>query len=114
MATKKVKEHNLSNGLIDFMARKDLNGSQLADILGVTKGTVSLYRSGKAIPSYSVMKTLIGLGMTLEEMFGEDMARKAVQDYTQEQARKDPVSTAHQAKAVLELLLEQVSKIGQA
>lgn len=43
---------------------------QLADKLGVTQGLISQWAGGKSYPSYHIIKQLIALGATTEEIFG--------------------------------------------
>lgn len=53
---------NIVDGLALFMARKKIKGKELARILECSDSSVSLYLSGKS-------------GMTLEEAFGEEVAK---------------------------------------
>ncbi len=51
------------------MQRKGLSQTELADKLGVTQAAISYWSSGKATPSLQVLKQLIFMGVTLEEIF---------------------------------------------
>lgn len=45
---------------------------ELAEKLGVEKGTVSSWSSGVRNPTYKVCIKLLDMGMTVEELFGKD------------------------------------------
>ena len=77
---------NIIDGLTAFKVRKNYNNIQLAELLGCSSSVVSLYLSGKSGLSLEKLSILLKEGMTLEEAFGEDVA-KAVKDRIIEENR---------------------------
>lgn len=65
---------NIIDGISSFMARKNLNNKQVAELLGCSDSTVSLYLSGKSGISLEKLAALLRAGMTLEEAFDEETA----------------------------------------
>ena len=66
---------NIVDGLALFMARKKIKGKELARILECSDSSVSLYLSGKSGISLEKLSMLFRNGMTLEEAFGEEVAK---------------------------------------
>ena len=53
---------------------KDLSQEQLAELVGVSRQTVSMIESGKFNPSLQLCLSIChALGRTLDELFGEEM-----------------------------------------
>jgi transcriptional regulator with XRE-family HTH domain len=61
-----------------FLARKGLTHSALAAKLNCSQGLVAMWASNKARPSYEKCVELLQNGMTVSELFGEEVARNAV------------------------------------
>ena len=57
-----------------FLDRTGMKGVELQKKLDLSSGTLSIYKSGKSNPSYSILCRLIEEGMTAREMFGDDLA----------------------------------------
>ena len=51
------------------------NQQELADKLGMSQGAVSAWGSGTRSPRYEDCVRLLQMGMTVEELFGEDAAK---------------------------------------
>jgi len=62
--------------LLAFMRRKKISQTEFAKILGVAAPTVSLYASGKSGISFDKIHALIDMGITPEELFGEQSGQK--------------------------------------
>jgi transcriptional regulator with XRE-family HTH domain len=60
-----------------FLARKGLTHSALAEKLNCSHGLVGMWASGKAVPSYEKCVELLQNGMTVSELFGEEVAKNA-------------------------------------
>ena len=57
----------------EFINRVGISShEELAEKLGVEKGTVSSWSSGVRNPTYKVCIKLLDMGMTVEELFGKD------------------------------------------
>ena len=56
-----------------FLRRKNWTQKDLAKRLNVGTSTIGMWCTGKSTPSYAVIVELFKLGMTLNEMFGEDI-----------------------------------------
>lgn len=57
-----------------FLDRTGMKGVELQKKLDLSSGTLSIYKSGKSNPSYSILCRLIEEGMTAREMFGDELA----------------------------------------
>lgn len=44
---------------------------ELAERLGVAKGTISMWATGKRNPTYETGRQLLEMGMTVEELYGK-------------------------------------------
>lgn len=97
---------NIVDGLALYMARKKMKGNELAKILGCSDSTVSQYLSGKSGISIEKLSILLREGMTLEEAFGDDVA-KAIK----EQLIKDNKSESDSMKIVVEGLKKIIQAI---
>lgn len=108
------REHLLavfSAGFQKFMERKCVTVRHMAKQLGCTEQNVYNMNNGKNLPSFEILVHLVSEGMRLDEIFGEIWARKLMDGYTEHKAKSSPMETAHQAKALLTMLLEQVEKV---
>lgn len=56
------------------MNRTGMKGVELQKKLDLSSGTLSIYKSGKSNPSYTMLCRLIEEGMTAREMFGNELA----------------------------------------
>ena len=84
---------NIVDGLASFMARKRLKGTELAEMLGCSDSVVSLYLSGKSGLSLDKLSILLKNGMTLEEAFGDDVAKAIKENLVDSSAsKKDSLS----------------------
>lgn len=63
-----------------FLERKHMKGVELQKKLGLSSGMLSIYKSGNSNPSYKVLCDLIEEGITLDEMFGKELAEKLRQN----------------------------------
>ena len=55
-----------------FLARTGMNQSELARRLGTTSANVSKWVRGEGVPSYGICVSLLKMGMTQEELFGDE------------------------------------------
>ena len=63
--------------LSQFLHRKGINQSQLAEILGTTPSNVNRWATGLGVPSHSICRRLLLEGMTVKELFGIEIAGDA-------------------------------------
>lgn len=77
-----------------FIDRKHMSKADLARALDIDPKTsvISAYEKGRAGPSYSVCKKLLVLGMSVQELFGKEVAEKTV-IFTEELANRDVQNT---------------------
>lgn len=75
-----------SSGLSNFMDRKGYKSKEIAKILGITDASASTMANGKTLPRFEKVYTLVEKGMTLEEIFGADLAKKLMESYKTEGA----------------------------
>lgn len=59
-----------------FLQRNGWRQRDLAERLGLGTSTVGMWCSGKSTPPYDVVVKLINLGITPEELFGEEINEK--------------------------------------
>lgn len=71
-----------SQGFEAFRLRNDLTQDQVGRILGCGRANVNKIKSGKNFPSMEGVFTLIENGMTLDEIFGPELAAKLLNGNT--------------------------------
>ena len=54
------------------LARADLNGNQLAEKAGVSRGTVTAVRTGKSCSKETADKLATGLGVSVSELIADE------------------------------------------
>jgi len=59
-----------------FMHRKKISQAKLAKMLNVTSATVNMYCKGKSGMGFDKIEKLIEMGITPEELFGENAGKK--------------------------------------
>lgn len=77
---------NFSKGLCNFAKRKCYTHEEIAKKIGCSTSNISHLKSGKTIPHLGLIYNLLDNGMTLDEVFGPDLAAKLLA----ETARKRP------------------------
>lgn len=74
--------------LQEWRESRGLTGQQLGDRLGVSKGTISRWESGKRVPNTNVLEALAeALSTPVETLFGPPLAPTDVQVITAEVIR---------------------------
>jgi len=64
--------------LNSFLSRRKLKHRELAKMLECSQALVGRYAYNSATPSYENIVKLLKIGMTIEELFGEDVADKVI------------------------------------
>jgi len=59
-----------------FLARTGHTHESLAKKISCSPGLIGMYASQKSVPSYEKIEQLLKLGMTIEEMFGQEAAEQ--------------------------------------
>lgn len=59
-----------------FQRRTHLTQQQIADKMGMAKVTIAQYSTGKINPRFNDIAKWVDLGLTLDELFGEELASK--------------------------------------
>ena len=59
-----------------FLARTGMNQSELARRLGTTSANVSKWVRGEGVPSYGICVSLLKMGMTIGELFGDEVQKR--------------------------------------
>lgn len=70
-----------SVGFERFLERSGLTLEAAGQIMDSTKGNASRIKQKKGLPSVEGLFSLVENGMTLEEIFGADLAKKLVESY---------------------------------
>lgn len=65
-----------SAGFEHFLTRNSLTQEAAGALFDCSKANVNKIKSGKSLPSIESLFSLVEAGMTLEEIFGEKLARK--------------------------------------
>lgn len=71
-----------------FLGRKSVSKSEVARQLGVPPAMVTEWAKGKANPTYKYLKRLADIGMTAQEMFGDETAGTLIKNSSGEQSEK--------------------------
>ena len=61
---------------LSFMNRQKISQTELAKILDVHQSSISQYVSGKSGILFDKVRKLVELGITPEELFGDDLGQK--------------------------------------
>lgn len=69
-----------ASGINKFLARINSTQTALAKKVGATKVCVSQWSTGKCEPKVSALAALIEEGITAEEIFGKDIARRLMKN----------------------------------
>lgn len=84
---KKELLKHFSNGFSNFLHRRKLKVVDVANMFGLTHSAVSSWKKGKGFPDFITLFKLFSAGMTLKEMFGEDLgflfAQNSLVDFPQ-------------------------------
>lgn len=59
-----------------FLTRTGKKQKELAEELGITPGMVTALKKGRSEPSYSVCRSLLLAGMTIGELFGDEVQKR--------------------------------------
>lgn len=89
-----------------FLRRMGWRQKDLSERLGVGTSTVGMWCTCKSTPSFEVAEKLLKLGMTVKEMFGEEIdeiVRKAYMDQVRPAAGRDGSASPGIEKAVSEM-----------
>lgn len=67
-----------------FLTRKNMTKVELCSALGIDpkSSLISAYEKGRSNPSYDMCVKLLGMGMTIEELFGVSIPEKAYEKVT--------------------------------
>lgn len=63
-----------------FLRRKNFKQKDAAAVVGVSMGLVGTWASNKAVPSYEKIIRLIDAGITSQELFGDEIGSKLVEN----------------------------------
>lgn len=102
-----------------FLKRMDWKQWQLAEKVGVGTSTVGSWCCNRIYPAYDKVAILLELGMTIEELFGPDIAAKVVVTKNALQERQaayntrldfnDPEVKAAMAQALSDILAKSTA-----
>lgn len=76
--------------ILSFQKRTGLNQRELSEKLGCSSGLVGNWAIGRAVPSYDKIGDLLALGMSIEELFGSDVAKNV--QVSSEQKKEIPLT----------------------
>lgn len=93
----------LKNGFASFKARTGYNNNDVAERIGCSPSSVSLYCSGKTSITYETATILLQMGMKVSELFGPGIANKV--------GEPKPIEKDDPAKIVVEGLRKILGNI---
>lgn len=104
-----------SRGLNSYMSRKGYTLDDVAKILDITAQSVHAIRSGKTLPRFDKVFTLVENGMTLYEIFGTELAEKLTAEMKDvlpntEPGAKDKFDTPEMREIIAKTIGELVEK----
>lgn len=102
-----------SRGLNSYMSRKGYTLDDVAKILDITAQSVHAIRSGKTLPRFDKVFTLVENGMTLYEIFGTELAEKLTAEMKEvlpEPGKKDMFDTPEMREVIAKTIGELVEK----
>lgn len=91
-----------------FVKRTRLKQREIAEKVGATQGLVGHWAIGRGVPSYEKLGGLIELGMTAQEMFGEELGNLLVGNSGGSRSRVDKDELQAAVKAVLSDLSKSI------
>lgn len=68
----------LTMDMNSFLKRKNLKHKELAEKLECSQALIGSYAYNSAVPSYENVAKLLNMGMTIEELFGKEIADNVV------------------------------------
>lgn len=94
-----------------FITRSGLKShKELADKLGIKKAAVDSWSSGDRCPTLEMAGHLLRLGMTLEELFGGEIADIVKAQLLQEQTKNADAAFERKAEFFLKKILAKIDK----
>ena len=63
-----------------FLHRKNFKQKDAAAAVGASMGLIGTWAAKKAVPSYEKMAKLIDVGITAQELFGEELGSKLIEN----------------------------------
>lgn len=91
-----------------FVKRTRLKQREIAEKVGATQGLIGHWAIGRGVPSYEKLGALIELGMTPQEMFGEELGNRLVSNGGASMNRFDK----DEILAAVKVALSDLSKAG--
>lgn len=98
-------------GLSNFIKRNSFTLENVGSMLGCSRVNVYNLKIGKIAPSFGIVCGLLEHGMTLEEMFGPNLAAKIVVPEIKKQQPETPLEKAKFVRAGLKELLRQLTEL---
>jgi len=97
---------------LNFMSRKKISQTELAEVLDVHQSAVSQYVSGKSGVVFDKVEKLVELGITPEELFGENAGKKMRDAIIREYLSKNGEATNQNSMEIVkEGLIEILKRI---
>ena len=94
-----------------FISRVGIkNHKELAERLGIKKGTVDSWSSGERFPTHEMEEKLFRIGMTLEELFGKEIADVVRAQLLTEQAKDADAAFERKANFFLNKIFSKIDK----
>lgn len=95
----------------DFINRTGIGShKELADRLGIKKRAVDSWSSGDRYPTYEMIGQLFRMGMTLEELFGKEIANIVKAQLLEEQTKNAVAVFERKADYFLNKIFQKIDK----
>lgn len=64
---------DFSTGFNSFLDRNHIKAPDVAQEMGLKRSTVYTWKAGRGFPDFQTISKLLGMGMTMREMFGDEL-----------------------------------------
>lgn len=95
-------------GFNAYLVRSRQTSKELAKKISCSEANVSKWKKFKGLPSLEVVFELIKNGMTLQEIFGKDIAKKLSVDFQKNLVSDDPTAAKNFSLQLLGFLNEKI------
>lgn len=97
-------------GFNAYLVRTKQTSKELTKKISCSEANVSKWKKFKGLPSLEVVFKLVKNGMTLQEVFGKDMAEKLSVDFQKNLVSENPTAAKNFSLQLLEFLNEKIKE----
>lgn len=82
-------KESFSKGFNNFLSRKELKVLDVAEKTGMKQSTVSCWKTKRSLPDFEKITNLFEMGMTIHEIFGDELGEKIISNSILARGTKD-------------------------